>query len=115
MLYVIVVYVSIIGYLPLLISGIFIVLDYSTGFLHEFFSQGAKSIGMQISFVMLFFKLFSDQISGGSLRGGPASTPHPPWKKASLIRFAEKSERVWKIGSQNEIKVALQLIFADCF
>ena len=35
------------------------------------FFMGAKSIVMQISFVLLIFLLFSDQISGGqkSLRG----------------------------------------------
>ena len=47
-------------------------------FFQEFF-QGAKSIVMQISFVMLIFLLFSDQISGGqkSLRGQTASGGHP--------------------------------------
>ena len=45
--------------------------------------MGAKSIVMQISFAMLIFLLFSDQISGGqSATGGvPLS---PLWKKASI-------------------------------
>ena len=55
-----------------------------TGFLLGIFFRGAKSIVMQISFVML---LFSDQISGrgksfqgaNCLRGAP---PSPLWKKA---------------------------------
>ena len=42
------------------------------GFLPGIFSGGDKSIAMQISFVMLIFLLFSDQILGGqkSPRGG---------------------------------------------
>ena len=59
------------------------------GFLLGIFSGGAKSIVMQISFVML---LFSDQISGRgkSFRGGgklpQGGAPCPPlWKKASII------------------------------
>ena len=38
----------------------------ATGFLPGIFFSGAKSIVMQISFVMLIFLLFSDQISGGT-------------------------------------------------
>ena len=56
----------------------------------NFFGGGTKSIVRQISFVMLIFLLFSDQISGGrSLRGGAnwfrgrPCPPPPPWKKAS--------------------------------
>ena len=57
-----------------------------SGFLLGVF-RGAKSIVMQISFVMI---LFSDQISGSgkSFRGtnclrGASPAPLPPWKKAS--------------------------------
>ena len=63
-------------------------------FFKEFFSGEAKSIVMQISFVML---LFLDQISGrdksfqgaNCLRGAPLP---PLWKKASYGRgsFAER-------------------------
>ena len=42
----------------------FVFLLSRTGFLPGFFS-GAESIVIQISFVMLIFLLFSDQISGG--------------------------------------------------
>ena len=42
---------------------------------------------MQISFVMLIFLLFSDQISGGQTASG--APPAPLWKKASYWgRFA---------------------------
>ena len=49
-------------------------------FFQEFFS-GGEYIVVQISFVMLIFLLYSDQISGRgkSLRGAS------PWKKASMI------------------------------
>ena len=43
---------------------------------------------MHISFVMLIFLLFSDQISGGakvSEGGRTASGGHPLWKKASKV------------------------------
>ena len=54
-------------------------------FFQEFF-QAAKSIVMQISFVMLIFLLFLDQISGGkSPRGQTASWGASLWKKASLL------------------------------
>ena len=48
--------------------------------------RGAKSIVMQISFVMLIFLLFSDQISGGAKvsEGGTASGGRPLWKKARV-------------------------------
>ena len=39
-----------------------------SGFLPGIFSGEAKSIVMQISFVMLIFLLFSDQISGGGAK-----------------------------------------------
>ena len=49
------------------------------GFLPEIFSGVAKSIVMQIYFVMLIFLLFSDQISGGkSLRGASCLRGAPP-------------------------------------
>ena len=53
------------------------------------FFWGAKSIVMQISFVMLIFLLFSDQISGGKVSEGgklpQEGAPCPPLcKKASL-------------------------------
>ena len=44
-----------------------------TGFLQAIFFRGAKSIVKQISFVMLVFLLFLDQIS----RGQTASGGHP--------------------------------------
>ena len=44
-------------------------LEENLAFFQEFF-QGVKPIVMQISFVLLFFLLFLDQISGGSIRGG---------------------------------------------
>ena len=54
------------------------------GFLPGIFSGGGKTIVMQISFVMLIFVLFSDQISrrdkvsegggGGKLRQGPPNS-----------------------------------------
>ena len=40
----------------------------SVGFLPGIFSGGTKSIVMQISFVMLIFLLFSDQISRGGAK-----------------------------------------------
>ena len=46
-------------------------------FFQEFFSAGATSIVMQISFVALIFLLFSDQISGGGIKvseGGRGQT-----------------------------------------
>ena len=59
------------------------------GFLPGIIFQGggqAKSIVIQISFVMLIFLLFSDQISGAleSLRGElpHGAPPAPPCKKA---------------------------------
>ena len=52
-----------------------------TGFLPGiFFGGGAKSTVMQISFVMLIFLLFLDQISGGGVSEGgklPQGAPHP--------------------------------------
>ena len=50
-------------------------------FFQEFF-QGAKSIVMQISFVMLIFLLFSDKISGGqTASGGDAPCGRKPaWR-----------------------------------
>ena len=56
------------------------------GFLPGIFS-GGKPIVMQISFVMLIFLLFSDQISGGrqkSLRGANCLSrePYLLWKKS---------------------------------
>ena len=56
-----------------------------TGFLRGIFSGGAKSIVMQISFVMPIFLLFLDQISGGAkvsegancLRGRPPCERKP--------------------------------------
>ena len=60
---------------------------YLAGFLLGIFLRGAKSIVMQISFVML---LFSDQIlgRGKSFEGGKLSQggrpPLPLWKKASF-------------------------------
>ena len=59
-----------------------------TGFLSGFF-QG-KSIVMQISFVMLIFLLFSDQISGGSLQGGKLPHGGAPCGKKQV----EKHEKV---------------------
>ena len=61
-------------------------------FFQEFF-QEAKSIVMQISFVMLIFLLFLNQISGGgqkSLRGQTASGGRPLWKKARLLSFGNR-------------------------
>ena len=63
---------------------------FVSGFLPGIFSGGgAKSIVMQVSFVVLIFLLFSNQISGGakSPRGVTASggAPCPPWKKASVL------------------------------
>ena len=48
-----------------------VIVTADAGFLPGIFSRGTKSI-MKISFVVLFFLLFSDQILGGckSLRGG---------------------------------------------
>ena len=46
-----------------------------TGFLPGILFRGAKSIVMQISFVMLIFLLFSDQISGGK---SPRGVNCPP-------------------------------------
>ena len=74
------------------------------------FFRGAKSIVMQISFVMQIFLLFSDKISGGQksprgancLRGAPSC---PPWKKASIYleKFSEIVGIVHKIDSpQNQ-------------
>ena len=51
----------------------------------NFYQGEAKPIVMQISFIMLMFLLFSDQISGGkSLRGEGANCLRglPLWKKA---------------------------------
>ena len=67
--------------------------EYS-GFFQEFF-QGAKSIVMQICFVMLIFLLFSEQISGGSLRGEancprgrtPVEESQVPWGYSNNKRF----------------------------
>ena len=57
-------------------------------FFQEFFSRG-EFIVMQISFVMLFFLLFSDQISGGAKvsEGKTASgaAPLPPVEESQLI------------------------------
>ena len=54
----------------------------TTGFLTGilFFWVGGKSIAMQISFVMLIFLLFSDQIAGRGQKflGGTASGRAPP-------------------------------------
>ena len=61
------------------------------GFLPGIFIRG-KSIVMQISFVMLIFLLFSDQISGWEvskgreLPHGGASCPPPRWKKVRMKR-----------------------------
>ena len=55
-----------------------------------FFQQfrGAKSIVMQISFVMLIFLLFSDQISGGQTASGGVPLPPPCGRKpASIILY----------------------------
>ena len=49
-------------------------------FFQEFF-QGAKSIVMQISFVMLIFLLFSDQILGGEVSEGENCLPAPCGRK----------------------------------
>ena len=59
-------------------------------FFWEFFSgEGAKSIVMQISIVMLIFLLFSDQISAGAKvsEGGKLLEGEPPplWKNASPV------------------------------
>ena len=48
------------------------------GFLPEFFLRGGESIAMQISFVMLSFLLFSDQISGGEVSEGGKLPQGPP-------------------------------------
>ena len=58
--------------------------DRNLAFFQEFL-QGAKSIVMQISFVMLIFLLFSDQISGEQKSRGGGKLPQgasPLWKKA---------------------------------
>ena len=49
--------------------GCFLTLVGCAGFLPGIFSEGAKIYCYAISFVMLIFLLFSDQISGG-VRGG---------------------------------------------
>ena len=55
-------------------------------FLQGTFRGGAKSIAMQISFVMLIFLLFSDQISGEQRgEGQTASMGVRLWEKASLL------------------------------
>ena len=57
---------------------------------------------MQISFVMLIFLLFSDQISGRAkvsegeqtALGGRPSAPPPMWKKASRIFLRAENDPV---------------------
>ena len=67
----------------------------NAGFLPGIFSRG-KSIVMQISFVMLIFLLFWDQISGEKVSEGGQSAsgapcPPPLWKKARMGRFLQRS------------------------
>ena len=66
----------------------------SLAFFQEFFFRGAKSIVMQIFFVMLNFLLFLGQISGGkSLRGQTASggrLPAPCGRKPEGARRSKK-------------------------
>ena len=83
------------AYLTLLRRNFFHISQSSfAGFLPGIFrGGGAKSIVIQISFVMLIFLLFSDQISGGVSEGdklpqGAPPAPPPPWKKA---RFASEA------------------------
>ena len=61
-------------------------------FFQEYFQGG--SIVMQISFVVLIFLLFSDQISGGK-------RPTPPailWKKASMnFRTFKVCGKLWQV------------------
>ena len=60
-------------------------------FFHELFQGEAKSIAMQISFVMLIVQLFSDQISGGRSRwrggGGMGCL-----RKGTLLSHVEESQ-----------------------
>ena len=69
----------------------------SSGFFPGIFQEGAKSIVMQISFVMLIFLLFSDPNFRGqkSLRGANClrgALPLPIlWRKASLQIASEGS------------------------
>ena len=59
--------------------------NFSAGFLPGIFFKGGgvKFIVMQISFVMLIFLLFSDQISGERQKG--LQVPCSLWKKASSV------------------------------
>ena len=69
------------------------------GFLPRIFS-GAKSIVMQISIVMLIFQLFSDQISGESLRErqtalrgrSPLEAPPEPLPQRLLSNILSESD-----------------------
>ena len=60
------------------------IFPYNTGFLPGFFQAEAKSIVMQISFVMLIFLLFSDRISGGG-KLPQVGRPLPPVKESQNI------------------------------
>ena len=59
-------------------------------FFKEFFQEGAKSIVMQIPFLMLIFLLVLDHISGGqkSPRGGKlpqGGAPPPPVEESQFV------------------------------
>ena len=81
-------------------------LDTKTGFLPGIFSGGAKYILMQISFVMLIFLLFSDEISGEAkvCEGGklPQGAPRPP--------CGRKPEKSPKMYQTSKCKTAEHLI-----
>ena len=67
-------------------------------FFQEFF-QGAKSIVMQISFIMLIFLLFSDQILGGAkvsegsklLEKGAPPPPFYPVEESQKMNFTQQN------------------------
>ena len=63
-------------------------------FFQEFFARGEKSIVVQISFVLLIFLLFSDQISGGKSPSGEnclRGRPLPPCGRKLAVIW-------WSVG-----------------
>ena len=86
---------------------------FASGFLPRIFFKGGRSIVMQISFVMLIFLLFSDQISGDKiLRGGrklPQGGERPPVEEsqASWAVHTLKIYRILATSARKKIKLVL--------